>query len=66
MCVAKKVGLYGEQYFISRNEISTVREVIDVVPVTRLVNLLTLAGVIEQAIVSANESLKEEFFKHNK
>ena len=55
----KKIGPYGEQYFVSRNEISTVREVTDVVPITRQVNLLTLGDVIEQAIVAANESLKE-------
>lgn len=39
------------------------QEVTDVVPVTRQVNLLALGDVIEQAIVSANESLKEEFMK---
>ncbi len=55
------MGPYGEQYFIPRNEISTVQEVISVVPVTRQVNLVALGDVIEQAIVSANESLKEEF-----
>ena len=56
----KKIGPYGEQYFVPRNEISTVQEVTDVVPVTRQVNLLTLGDVIEQAIVSANEPLKTE------
>ncbi|MGB8312553.1 MAG: hypothetical protein WCE81_11940 [Halobacteriota archaeon] len=62
-CVAKKMGPYGEQYFFPRNKISTVQEVTDVVPVTRWVNLLTLGDVIEQAIVAANESLKEGFMK---
>jgi excisionase family DNA binding protein len=57
----KKMGPYGEQYFIPRNEISIVQEVATVIPVTRQVNLLALGDVIEQAIVSANESLKEEF-----
>jgi len=59
--VAKKMGSYGEQYFVPRNAISTAQVITDVVPVTRQVNLLTLGDVIEQAIVSANESLKEEF-----
>jgi excisionase family DNA binding protein len=57
----KKVGPYGEQYFVPRNEISAVQEVTDVVPVTRQVNLLTLGDVIEQAVLSANEPLKKEF-----
>jgi hypothetical protein len=38
-----------------------VQEVTNVVPVTRQVNLVALGDIIEQAIVSANESLKEEF-----
>jgi len=59
----KKIGPYGEQYFVPRNEISTVQEVTDVVPVTRQVNLLTLGDVIEQAIVSANEPLKTELIE---
>jgi len=57
----KKLGPYGEQYFIPRNEISTVQAVTDIVPVTRQVNLSTLGEIIEQAIVAANESLKGEF-----
>jgi excisionase family DNA binding protein len=59
----KKMGPYGEQYFIPRNEISVAREITDVVPVTRQVNLLTLGDVIEQAVVSANEPLKKEFME---
>ena len=59
----KKMGPYGEQYFVPRNAISTAQEVTDVVPITRQVNLLTLGDVIEQAIVAANESLKEEFME---
>ena len=51
----KKMGPYGEQYFVPRNEISMVQEVTDVVPVTRQVNLLTLGDVIEQVVLSANE-----------
>ena len=51
----------GEQYFLPRNEISTVQEVTDVVPVTRQVNLLTLGDVIEQAVVATSESLNKEF-----
>jgi len=54
------MGSYGEQYFVQRNEFSIVQEVIDVVPVTRQVNPLTLGDVIEQAVVSANEPLKKE------
>jgi|GEM_PF-2052419 len=57
----KKIGPYGEQYFIPRNEISIAQQVTDVVPVTRQVNLLTLGDAIEQAVVSANEPLKKEF-----
>jgi hypothetical protein len=55
------MGPYGEQYFVPRNEILTVQEVTEVVPITRQVNLLTLGDVIGQAIVAANEPLKEEF-----
>jgi len=60
-CVVKKMGPYGEQYFVPRNAISTAQGITDVVPVTRQVNPLTLGDAIEQAIVLANESLKEEF-----
>jgi excisionase family DNA binding protein len=56
----KKMGSYGDQYFVSRNEISTVQEVTNVVPVTRQVNLMALSAVIEQAIATANEPLKKE------
>lgn len=59
----KKMGPYGEQYFVPRNEISTAQEVTDVIPVTRQVNLLTLGDVIEQAVLSANEPLKKEFME---
>jgi len=55
------MGLYGEQYFIPHNEISTVQAVTYVVPVTRQVNLLKLGDIIEHAIVAANESLNKEF-----
>jgi len=55
------MGPYGEQYFVPRNAISTAQGITDVVPVTRQVNPLTLGDAIEQAIVLANESLKEEF-----
>lgn len=57
----KKRGPYGEQYFIPRNEISTVQEVTDVLPVTRHINLMTLGDVIKQEMIAANESLKKEF-----
>jgi CRISPR/Cas system CMR subunit Cmr4 (Cas7 group RAMP superfamily) len=59
----KKRGPNGEQYFVPRNEILAVQAVTDVIPVTRQVNLLTLRDVIEQAVLSANESLKKEFME---
>ena len=59
--VAKKMGSYGEQYFVPRNAISTAREITDVVPVTRHVDLLKFGDAIEQAILMANESLNKEF-----
>ena len=55
------MGPYGEQYFVPRNEISTVQEVTDVVSVTRQVNLLTLGDVYDQVVLSASEPLKKEF-----
>jgi hypothetical protein len=36
----------------------TAQEVINVIPVTQQVNIVTLDAVIEQAIVAANEPLK--------
>ena len=55
------MGPYGEQYFVPRNEISTVQEVTDVVSVKRQVNLLTLGDVYDQVVLSASEPLKKEF-----
>jgi len=59
----KKQGPYGEQYFVPRNEISTVQEVTDVIPVTQQINLLALGNIIEQAVSLANEPLKKEFME---
>ena len=59
----KKMGPYGDQYFIPADEIKTVREVTDVMPVTRQLNLLTLSDAVEQAIVSANEPFKREILE---
>lgn len=56
----KKMGPYGEQYFIPEKEVKTIREVTDVLPVTRQINLPTFAEALEQAITAANEPFRKE------
>ena len=56
----KKMGPYGEQYYVPESEVKTIREVTDVLPVTRQISLPTFAETHEQAITATNEPFRRE------
>lgn len=56
----KKLGPYGDQYYIPSNEVTTAQEITDVVPVDRRFNAQELAGFISLAIQRENDGLRQE------
>ncbi len=60
LLAVKKMGPYGEQYYVPESEVKTIREVTDVLPVTRQISLPTFTETLEKAIVAANEPLRRE------
>lgn len=56
----KKMGPYGEQYYIPSSEVTTAQEITEVVPVEKKLNVQELAGFISMAIQKENEELHRE------
>lgn len=60
LSAVKRIGVYGEQFFIDESEINVATEIRDVIPVVRNLSLQDFSNALESALCNAIAPLQQQ------